>query len=487
MIVLAPEFIRPLFVDGPGGGGVFTSQEELGNLIAALNPLQIAGIWPAGDFRIDPTHRTVARLLIAVAIAGALVGLALAWRSGDRGVPTYAAGTILVGAAILTRGSPWVDAKSLAQASPAVVFAALSGAALLGQRARGRSPAAVPLGLAAAALAALVGGGVLWSNALAFRDANLAPRDQLRELEHIGHLAAGEGPTLMTEYSPFGARHFLREADAESASELRRRTIPLRSGEQVQKGAAADVDSFDPVALHEYRSLVLRRTPTGSRPPSAYRLTWSGRHYELWQRAPDAPPPRERLSLGDAVRPGARPSCRQVMRLADEAGPAGRLATVRRLPTVPVGLALEAIPAGWFVTPGELQMIFPTGSGTVRGAMGLSRRGRFTAWLGGSVRGRMTLSIDDREVASVRHVLNYAGTYAQLGRVTLDAGLHEVTLRYDAGGLHPGAGGQQVNPFPFGPLVLARQTAALGVTVVRPSAARTLCGQRLDWIEVLPG
>ena len=45
--------------------------------------------------------------------------------------------------------------------------------------------------LAGAIAVALIAVGVLWSNALAYRDANLAPRDQLAELERIGERIAG--------------------------------------------------------------------------------------------------------------------------------------------------------------------------------------------------------------------------------------------------------------------------------------------------------
>ena len=78
------------------------------------------------------------------------------------------------------------------------------------------------LGLAIAA-------GVVWSNALAYHEANLAPRERHAELEQIGEAIAGEGPTLMTEYEPYGVRHFLREADPEGAAHAALRELG-RSG-----------------------------------------------------------------------------------------------------------------------------------------------------------------------------------------------------------------------------------------------------------------
>ena len=80
-------------------------------------------------------------------------------------------------------------------------------------------------------LAATVTGGVLWSNVLAYRDVTLAPESQLRELESIGSAFRGQGPTLMTEPNYYGARYFLRGLDAEGASDLRVRQVPLRDGQ----------------------------------------------------------------------------------------------------------------------------------------------------------------------------------------------------------------------------------------------------------------
>ena len=125
------------------------------------------------------------------------------------------------------RGS---TAKALAIASPAVPALRASIGRGSAHRARGRRGARRrPRSSIARAS--------LWSNALAYREVNLAPRDQLAELELIGEQIAGEGPTLMTEYQPYGVRHFLRDADAEGASELRRRQVPLRGGEETKKGA----------------------------------------------------------------------------------------------------------------------------------------------------------------------------------------------------------------------------------------------------------
>ena len=50
------------------------SATALGNLLHPLNGLQVVGIWPAGDFRLDPVDPGAAYVLIAATGVAALVG-----------------------------------------------------------------------------------------------------------------------------------------------------------------------------------------------------------------------------------------------------------------------------------------------------------------------------------------------------------------------------------------------------------------------------
>ena len=261
--------IRP----APKGAFGLVDGEVLGNLIGPLSPLQIAGVWPSGDFRIDPDQKLLAYLLVA-AVAG-LFGLG-AWRAiRSRAVSllAYGVGTVVVALSVVAIASPWLGAKALAIASPAALTLAVGGAASLRGR---RTEMVVALGVLAA--------GALWSNLLAFGEVRLAPRERLGELERLGAELAGEGPTLMTEYEPYGVRHFLRDAAPEGVSELRRREIPLRDGTLAPKGDSVDTNEIRLDALLTYRTLVLRRSPLASRLPASYRLVSRGRYYDVWQR-----------------------------------------------------------------------------------------------------------------------------------------------------------------------------------------------------------
>ena len=121
-------------------------------------------------------------------------------------------------------------------------------------------------------------------------------------------------------------------------------------------------------------------------------------------------------------------------------------------------------------------------SSTVEASVDVPVSGRWGVWLGGAYRDRLEADVDGRRIAIRRNHLEHFGEYTQLGELELAPGTHTVTLRYGGADLRPGSGGPQ---FEMGPLVLSRTTADLPVTYVRPAQARTLCGNRLDWVEAL--
>jgi hypothetical protein len=340
--------------------------------------------------------------------------------------------------------SPWVDAKALAMASPAVLAAVVAVCGTTLARA-----AVVPVAV-----------GVLWSNALQYHDVWLAPRGQLHELETIGRRFAGDAPTLMTSYEPYGVRHFLRRLDPEGASELRRRYVYLTNGKLLPKGRSADIDRIRLDGLLVYRTLVLRRGPAASRPPSVYRLVWSGRYYEVWQRPEQAPRTIvEHLPLGSANQAAAVPRCADVLRLAGE----GRsLVTAAR--------------------PRATILAYPPRSGSVAVRVIPPGAGPYGVWLGGDWFGLASVWIDGRELGSKREELNWPGLYTDLGSARLSDRAHVFRLGYEAGGVAPGSAG---TPYSFGPLVLSREDAREPLQVVPAGRARGLCKRRLDWIEAV--
>ena len=467
-LATATEFLRG------SNRAVFVDEEELGNLIGPLHPLQIAGIWPSGDFRVDPEATFLTALLVALASASVLVGVGLAVHVRARALLLAFAGALAGAVAFAVVGAPWLAAKAFAMGSPIVLLCALCGALALATNLLALQPPAARWSLAVgSALTAVIVAGVVWSNALAYHDVNLAPREQLAELESIGDRFAGQGPALMTEYQPYGVRHFLRSLDAEGSSELRRRPILLRSGRPAAKAEYVDVDEIRLADLLVYRTLVLRRSPARSRPPAPYRLAWTGRWYDVWQRG-DTPSVVEHLPLGGPLEPAATPTCALVRDLSA----LGPLVAPPRGPNAIAGLDSAPLPAGWSSLGGGAVLVGRTGTLTV--PIELARGGRHRVWVGGSVRGTLRASVDGVEVGSVSSQLQHAGQWLDVGDAVLLAGGHQVSLEVTLPSLAPGAGG---GGFPLGPLVLE---PLLGErALIETSSADTLCGRTLDWVEAV--
>jgi hypothetical protein len=445
VVLLLPLVIGGIF--NPFEQSWLTKGTELGNLIEPLNPIQALGIWPTGDFRVDPDAMVLSVVLIVLGAAAAVAGLLAAWRRGSTALLLYT-GSLLACVALVAAGSPWVGGKALATVSPMVLLLAIVGASSVLALDR----------VSGWVLVIAVAGGVLWSNALAYRDVKLAPYDQLLELEQIGRDFAGQGPALMTEYNPYGARYFLRKLDGEGAAELRAHTVPLKDGTTAKKGEAVDVDELDLSGIFFYRTLVLRRSPIRSRPPVPYRLVRSGKTYEVWQRPVEISSLPEHLSLGGPNDPGAKPDCAKVRALGLQAIAKG--ATSVRM------VAARAPP------------VFDATSGNLH----LPITGDYAAWLQGSFGGRMDLFVDGRPIGTARHQLNNEGGFTQLGEAHLSAGDHRVELRIEGADLHPGSGvPAEVGPLLFAPV----ETGAGELVSVGVDDAERLCAKRWDWIEAV--
>ena len=481
-----------------------STHTKLGNLIGPLSGWQLAGIWPVGDFRLTPP--TLSSVLwIGLTLISALFALFLAVRRRSFGVPFYVA-IALVGSGVVyfSGGTPWVTGKSLAFSSPAVLVAALAGGGMLwgARRAAGRRGLARRIG--AGLLIAALGAGVLWSNALAYHDVTLAPRAQLRELQHIGKLVAGKGPTFMNMYEVYADRHFLREGAPVEPAEYRTVTLPLRDGTALTESAWADLDSFPLSTLEPYRSIVTRRSPAESRPPSIYSLVYSGHYYQLWQRP--VVPTRQILEhepLGESstlpfcgkpetgasrplcsMSPVAVPSCALVQRLARRAAGKGATLVAYQRPQ-PIALRGDDVlwPAAWY-QDAEEHTLSPITPGTATAHIRVAGAQHYELWLGGSFSRGFEVSVDGRHVGTVRNELNSFQEYVSVADVFLTPGVHTFTFTYPHASLAPGSGWHEYTylaEISLEPL----QSPPRALFEVAPAQARTLCERPLDWIEIV--
>jgi hypothetical protein len=178
-VVLAPEASRMVEFarfetfdpDGPG----------LGNLFNRLSPLEALGIWPSGDFRVEPGDGFAPAIVFyagaALGLAALAVGLRWSLRRAERAVPAALAAAVVLWIYSLTAGTPYQEAKALALAAPLVALVAVRAVA-------GPRPLALAyVGAAAASAALALGNGPVgpgsYSPALAELRPTLGPGSTL--------------------------------------------------------------------------------------------------------------------------------------------------------------------------------------------------------------------------------------------------------------------------------------------------------------------
>ena len=201
-----------------------------------------------------------------------------------------------------------------------------------------------------------------------------------------------------------------------------------------------------------------------SRPPLPYRLVWSGRYYEVWQRPADfAGPLPEHLALGSEFEPSAVPGCGEV-------GGLGELALLHQMSEAHAG---RRPPRSRSTTPTKARLTVP-------------RPGRYAAWLLGSVRGSVELWVDGRKVGEARHQLENEGGFIELGEPRLRAGRMRSNCASAAPTCTPAAAASPARP--PGPLLFSPAGDPAGRLVSVPVAeSERLCGKPWDWIEAVSG
>lgn len=454
---------------------LLSASTDLGNLAGPISPAHLLGIWPAQDFREELTLPALSGALISTVAVAAAAGVWGAFKDHDTSLLVALGGALIGCVLIAAFGSAWIAAKSYAVASPFVLLVAFAGLRTVA-RAGARPLLAI--------VAALIAAGVLWSNISGYGGVSLAPYRQFVELERIGKRFAGVEPILMTEYQPYGVRHFLRDMAPEGASELRRRPVWLRDGTTLEKGETANLDDFSLPTILTYRALVVRRSPAESRPPAPYHLAWRGRYYDLWMRRTAARAPLYHLPLGSEVNPAAVPRCADVMRLVQELGAGTRLVAARANQTVALPLGNAPRTGALAPSPAGSTYLEPEGKGDFEIKASVPGSGRYEVWLGGSIRPSAMFLIDGRPVGEIRQQLNTPGNYMNLGGDSLDRGAHTFAVAIGGPDLHPGSAG---SGGPIGPLIIVRSDNELPLTTVPATQARSLCGRPWDWIEVLRG
>lgn len=486
------------------------STSNPGNLQNPLRTVQILGTWLVSSYKHVPAggDLTVSYALSLLALAAAGLGAAYVVYRREYALAAWIALTLTVWLGLTAYGTTWADGKALMLTSPVVVLLAWGGVAALRDWGRVRPASSRPRSgsdpgraarsaprlasrWAAALLALMLVGGVAASDALQYHGSNLAPTARYEELASIDSRFAGRGPALFVDYDEYSL-YELRDLDVGGPGFM----YPPPAIAQTE-GRPANLDLISPAALRSYPLIVTRRDPASSRPPAAYRLLYQGAYYEIWGRLPGAPTALVHVApvsattaasaSGTAGTAGGAPiQCSTVAGLAQLAKAHGaQLLSTRPPQIVPIDVAGTLHP-DWTESRDGLLM---SGPGRLEATFAVPHTGTWELWLQGEIMPAVGVSVDGRPLASIGGQLNGVAsdpdTTAPL-RVRLAAGLHRVRIaRGSSNPLGPGSGGSAILDSIFLTPAGAGGQAMLQVTPV--ARWRSLCRQRLEWIEIVPG
>jgi hypothetical protein len=384
------------------------------------------------------------------------------------------AGTGIAAVFLLGRSSPYAASKVMMIFSLTVVLTSMLGATSLleaGRRIEGW------------VLAAVIAGGVLWTNALSYSNASIAPRDRMADLAAIGERFVGTAPALYNQSDEF-AIHFLRNeevVDPATGPIAPRPGLPPRTAGQDR--LPWDPDDVDPTSLQTFRLLVLGRSPRISRPPADFKLVYEDRYYDVWKRM-SGPRVLAHVPLGGGLYPVSVPGCRLVTSTAAQAKREHARLAYATGSNPPAFVPTKAsYPPNWGLVEGDPYELIPRQQpGDVTGRIRVTAPGSYQVWLESTLSQRFTIWIGGRRVGFVQDELGPQGQFVPVGQVTLPAGSLPVKIERPPVGITPG---DDATGMLLGPLFLLRSGRPEGVSEIDPTQAHALCERPLDWLEIV--
>jgi len=209
---------------------------DLGNLFGQINPASVFGIWPSGDFRVNPGDGAVpapvfwlGALLGAAALA---LGAVAAWRRAETAILAALAAAAAIWLAARIGSTPYTNAKALQMLAPLVMLVAAAG--LLDPAApmplRARHPRALAACGAAFVLAAAA------SSVLALANAPVGPDDYTPGIRKLAKRFAGKPTLLLAPATTIAAQHGVEFYGWELRGAARVAVEPLPGGGSAPAG-----------------------------------------------------------------------------------------------------------------------------------------------------------------------------------------------------------------------------------------------------------
>jgi hypothetical protein len=441
-----------------------------GNLLRPLKKEQMLGVWLTGSHRGDPgTWFQETYLLIGVALIAALVGLLFIVRNRRWTLVAWVIVTAIVWALLTMRGVTWTDAKLLVITSPVVVLLTAFGVESLWRGGRRIEGAVVGVALAV---------GILVSNAFTYHDTNLLPNQRYEELMSIGERFGSDTAALLPEFDEI-ALYALQDLppDGPGFSYKNAQLGLLADGTPTGYGTSYDLDQLPPQAVASYETIVARRRPDSSRPPSSFERVFRGRFYDVWRNRGD-PGIVAHMPAGGGLQAAGRASCAEVRRAASDAGPGSTVSYVPR-PRLPVVNPVKSKRSfGWAETTGGVGLYTP---GELVSRVRVEAGGRYRVWIKGEFGRELRVSINGKRVGAVSYQSGNDGNYATPLEATLEPGANRLVIERGGGSLRPGDNMPgALRAVVFEPLGLQTDVRSVDLADWREA-----CRSTVDWVEIV--
>lgn len=448
---------------------------DVGNLATVMSRWTISGIWFTNDHRFDleGTARTASIIVGSVVLVLAVVGLYVAWKRKAMALLVISAASLIGAKFIMLRFGDWMDLKALCLSSPFVLLMAVVG--LSWARGSSRKPLmyAAWLGLAGLVVASV------YSNALRYGSAQLAPHDRFEEMQRYDRQFAGTPKSLDPDWDENAAVQ-LRHMKVVQAFNYQYPPTPEWSRDPARPETAYqwNLDNIDPGFVNGFNAIVMRRAPTQSRPPGEFVQVAQGHYFTVWQRD-TTPKATARLALGGAYNPADRKKCEAFVRSQP------KNATITIAPGAPLA-------AGQYIDAQLSKAFQPAGGGAVY-TMGKGGKAGGTVDVGGysgkfdvfmTVIGnqKAKVTVDGQTIWAPRDpsAAIYPG---YIGTVTLpETGAHTFTVEVDGPSLLAGTSTRANKGAWLGApqLVPSGQLFPQVITAPRDQAK---CLDTIDWVE----
>jgi hypothetical protein len=288
------------------------------NTYGPVSPLEVLGVWPAANYRLNAAGGAQLTGLATVIAAVALLLGGTWWlRRRNFAVPVALAGCTVLYLASLASSGEYSQAKALMIAAPLAMLIAIRPLlANLGRRRDSKSrygsfsgPSAGVGRVAWSVLAVAFVGGAVYSSLLVLRDAPIGPPGHGSELQAFIPIVRGEpvlyaGQDRYAAYELMGADTHVPlvefpDADVSPSSEK-----PFDTGDAY---SPIDFDSFSHSTLDRSPYVITGRAAWNSEAPSGFKRVAATPSYILWKRT--GAPPEDRHALLEGTEPAAHANC----------------------------------------------------------------------------------------------------------------------------------------------------------------------------------